>query len=73
MGYIDRDNYSYELKINIGGYDLIDDLVVITKYILTGIEPKTGIKDKKLRGHAKKNYADKFQQLKTNGWLQTRL
>lgn len=60
--------HSYDLHINIGGYDLIEDLVGITKYILTGVEPEKGVSDRKLKSHAKKNYAGKFQQLKTNGW-----
>lgn len=60
--------HTYDLHVNIGGYDLIEDLVGITKYILTGSEPKNGISDKKLKSHAKKNFKDKFQQLKSNGW-----
>lgn len=60
--------HTYDLHINIGGYDLIEDLVGITKYILTGVEPSKGISNKKLKSHAKKNFAGKFQQLKTNGW-----
>lgn len=64
----DDNSHTSELIINIGGYDLIEELVGITKYILTGTEPKKGISDKKLKSHAKKTFKDKFQQLKTNGW-----
>ena len=60
--------HSYDLSINIGGYDLIEDLVGITKYILTGIEPLNGISDNHLKRHAYRNFSDKFQQLKNNGW-----
>lgn len=60
--------HTFELNINLGGYDLISDLVGVTNYILSGKKPKRAIDDNQLLSHAKRKFKDKFEQLKTKGW-----
>ncbi len=59
---------SYDLYINLGGYDLIEDLVNVTNYILTGKESKGRYYENLKRYADEENFRGKFQQLKTNGW-----
>ena len=70
LDYTD-DVHTFDLYVNLGGYDLISDLVGVTQYILSGKNPKRSIDDNRLLSHAKRKFSDKFQKLKAKGWTIT--
>lgn len=56
-----------DLYVNIGGYDIISDLIGVTKYILSNELPKTKIDNEGLSKYALDKYKGKISQLKTDG------
>lgn len=58
---------SCTIYLNIGGYDLTKDFIVITKQILTGEMPSEPIEDLELLGFALQNFSSQFNSLKFKG------